>query len=95
MTLSTPRSDARLEARVTPDFKALVEKAASLSGYSSTKDFLIATMRPVAEEVVARHTKIHLTGDEGMAFIEALLNPPPANEALVRAMRLHDERVKA
>ncbi|MFA5263017.1 MAG: DUF1778 domain-containing protein [Opitutaceae bacterium] len=95
IALPTTREEARLEARVTSDFKALIEKAASLSGYSSVKDFIIATMSPVAEQVVERHTRIRLTQDEGKVFVEALLNPPRPNAKLLRAMQAHKKLVRA
>jgi uncharacterized protein (DUF1778 family) len=95
IVLPTPREEARLEARVTPDFKALIERAASLSGYSSVKDFIIATMSPVAEQVVERHSRLRLTRDEGKAFVEALLHPPRPSAKLLRAMQAHKKRVKA
>lgn len=95
IALPNSREEARLEARVTPDFKTLIEKAASLSGYSSVKDFIIATMSPVAEQVIERHSRIRLTHDEGKAFVEALANPPRPNAKLLRAMQSHKKLVKA
>ena len=76
----------RLEARVSPEQKALIERAAQLQGRSIT-DFLVASAQQEAERVIHEHEVLVLTPRDSVAFVQALLNPPPPNEALRAAFR--------
>jgi uncharacterized protein (DUF1778 family) len=83
----------RLEARITADQKALLQRAAALQG-SSLSDFVINGALQAAEEVIRSHTLITLSADESRAFVDALLNPLPPNDALraaVEQYRLNTE----
>ncbi len=78
----------RLEARITPEQKALFQRAADLSGRSLT-DFIIGSLQAAAEETIRSHQIIRLTAEESAAFADALLNPPPPNEQLQDAFKRH------
>ncbi len=78
----------RLEARITPEQKALFQRAADLSGRSLT-DFIIGSLQAAAEETIRSHQIIRLTAEESAAFVDALLNPPPPNEPLQDAFKRH------
>jgi uncharacterized protein (DUF1778 family) len=75
---------ARLEARVSPEIKALWQKAADLEGRTLT-DFVIASVQAVTCKVIEQHQRLKLDIDDSEAFVNALLNPTPANEALKAA----------
>jgi uncharacterized protein (DUF1778 family) len=77
---STAR-DSRLEFRLTSEEKAIIERAAALSG-SSTTDFVRSTMLAAAREVVRTHEVIELTEEGSRVFVEALIDPPEPNEHL-------------
>lgn len=77
---STAR-DSRLEVRVASDEKAIIERAAALSG-SNTTDFVRSTMLAAAKEAVRRHEVIELTAEGSRVFVEALIDPPEPNEHL-------------
>lgn len=79
-----PTSMARLEARVSPETKALLQKAADLEGRSLT-DFIVTTAQAEAYRVIERHQTLKLTIEDSEAFIDALLNPPKPNAALQAA----------
>lgn len=71
----------RLEARVTPEVKALIQRAADLTGRGLT-DFLVSSARTAAEETIRTHEVIRLSARDSAAFVEAFLNPPEPNEKL-------------
>ncbi len=79
----------RLEARVTPEQKALFEQAASLQGCSLT-DFIVRSAQAAAEETL-RSQQIVLSARDSALLVEALLNPPEPNEHLRAAFRRHHE----
>jgi uncharacterized protein (DUF1778 family) len=74
----------RLEARLTAEQKALLQRAAALQG-SSLSDFVINGALQAAERVIYAHTLIALNADDSRHFVEALLNPPTPHERLQRA----------
>lgn len=75
---------ARLEARVSPETKALLQKAADLEGRSLT-DFVVASLQAEAYRVIERHQTLKLSLEDSDAFVGALLNPPQPNDALKEA----------
>ena len=68
------RRAERLEARVTAEQKALIERAAALEGRSIT-DFVLTSVQDAAKRAIAEHEVIQLSVRDSQAFIEALLNP--------------------
>jgi uncharacterized protein (DUF1778 family) len=88
---NTPQAMARLEARINPDIKALWQKAADLEGVTLT-DFVIASVQAAACKIVEQHRTLKLSLEDSEAFVEALLNPPRPNDALVAAA-LHYKQV--
>lgn len=72
---------SRLELRVAPDEKALIDKAAALTG-SSTTDFVRSTMLGAARETVRRQEVIELTTEGSRLFVDAIIDPPEPNERL-------------
>ncbi|BAZ14451.1 hypothetical protein NIES4071_62950 [Calothrix sp. NIES-4071] len=83
---NTPKAMARLEARVNPEIKALWQKAADLEGVTLT-DFVIASVQAAACKTIEQHQTLKLSMEDSQAFVEALLNPPQASDALVAAAK--------
>ncbi|NJL43540.1 MAG: DUF1778 domain-containing protein [Pseudanabaena sp. RU_4_16] len=79
-----PKSMARLEARISPETKALLQKAADLEGRTLT-DFVIASVQAEAYRVITKHQTFQLSIEDSEAFVDALLNPPKPNGALKAA----------
>ena len=77
-------SMARLEARVSPETKALLQKAADLEGRTLT-DFIVATVQAEAYRVIEQHQTLQLSFEDSKAFVDALSNPPKPNGALKAA----------
>lgn len=89
-TANRSKSVARLEARVSPEIKALWQKAADLEGRTLT-DFVIASVQAAACEVIEQHQTLKLSVEDSKAFVDALLNPPNPNAALKAAASRYKE----
>ena len=86
-TTASPRRE-RLEARITPEQKALFQRAAALSGQTLT-EFVVETLEAAAEETVRTREVIKLSPRDSILFVETLLNPPGPNDALRAAFERH------
>jgi uncharacterized protein (DUF1778 family) len=89
---SNVKNTTRLEARISPETKAIVQKAADLEGRTLT-DFVIATVLTEARKVIAQHQTLTLSLEDSQAFVEALLNPPEPNQTLISAGLRYKEMV--
>ena len=65
---------ARLEARITPDQKALFERAAALSG-RTLSEFVVNSAQETAARMVREQEVMTLGGRDRKAFVAALLKP--------------------
>ncbi len=81
---------ARLEARISPDTKALLQKAADLEGRTLT-DFVIASVQREAYRVIEQHQRLKLNIEDSEAFADALINPPEPNRSLKVAALRHQQ----
>ena len=87
------RKSDRLVARLTPEDKALLERAAGMEG-RSVAAFVVSHVRAAAEKVVRENEVIRLTAGESRRFVAALLAPPrPATKRMQKALALHRETV--
>ena len=82
----------RLEARISIDQKALLERAAELQGRTLT-DFVLASVHEAAVRTIREMELIHLTAAESRAFADALLAVRKPSEAMRRAARRHREMI--
>ena len=82
-TIPKPR-DARLEARISAEQKARLQRAAALSG-RTLSEFVVASAQEAATRVIQAHEGIRLGRAEQVAFVNALLKPPAASARLRRA----------
>ena len=83
-------SAATLSLRVRTDQKRLMERAAGIKGKSLT-DFVVGAATARAVQVVQEHRVWVLSEQAFDAFVAALDDPPPPNEALRRAMARYRE----
>ena len=75
---------ARLEARISVEQKTVLQQAAALSG-RTLSEFVVASAREAASRIIEEHETIRLGRIEQIAFVNALLKPPPANASLRKA----------
>lgn len=91
--MATPirqKSMARLEARVSSEVKALLQRAADLEGRTLT-DFVVASVQAEAYRVIEQHQKLKLSVEDSEAFVDALLHPQQPNEVLKAAALRHKQ----
>ena len=74
------RKEERLEARISPAQKDLIERAAALRGTSVT-EFVVASAQEAATTTIKDFDVLHLRDQAREVFINAVLNPPAPNEA--------------
>jgi len=91
---TSSKSMARLEARVSPEVKALWQKAADLEGRTLT-DFVIASVQQAAYTVIEQHQMLKLSLEDSAAFVDALMNPPQPNQALKAAAKRYKKVIGA
>jgi len=84
--------DSRLDLRVAKNEKDAIERAAALSG-SSTTDFVRSTMLAAAERAVRAHQVLALTSEGAAAFVDAITNPPEPNDNL-RALAREAQEIR-
>jgi uncharacterized protein (DUF1778 family) len=84
------RKSGRLEARVTPEMKEMFQEAADLEGLSLT-DFYVRSVREAAQRVLREREIIELSQRDRVAFVNALLNPPPPSARLQSAAQRYKQ----
>jgi uncharacterized protein (DUF1778 family) len=88
MATGTPQKAERLEARLTPEQKDLLQQAAALEGTSVT-DFVVRSACQAAAQSIHDHSRLVLTVRESRDFVETLLNPPAPSDTLRAAAERH------
>jgi uncharacterized protein (DUF1778 family) len=81
MALANSQKPERLEARLTPEQKELLQHAAALEGTSVT-DFVVRIACQAAAQSIRDHSRLVLTVRESRDFVETLLNPPAPSDTL-------------
>lgn len=83
--MSTTKED-RLQIRVGPADKALLERAAAAS-HLNVSAFVVQAAASRAEEVLAERSSLRLSAQASAAFTEALERPAEVNDRLAKALR--------
>lgn len=78
--------EQRLQIRVDPADKALLERAAAAS-HLNVSAFVVQAAAAKAEEILAERSSIRLSPDAAIAFSEALEQPAQVNDRLAHALR--------
>ena len=92
MTATSEKAE-RVHCRVTPQNKAILKKAAALSGQDLTSFITAATVER-AIEVIEKHKRIMLSARDAEVLLEALENPPEPSEALKSAAARYKAKYK-
>lgn len=80
----SPRASARIDARLTPEQKDVIQHAADLES-RSISDFVVENAYEAAKQVIHEHDTILLSIQESRRFAELLLNPPAPSERMLAA----------
>lgn len=78
------RKEERLEARVTPEQKRLIERAAELRGTTVT-EFVVVSAQQAAATTIRDFETLALRDEAREVFVRAVLHPPAPNAAARRA----------
>jgi len=78
--------EQRLQIRVDPADKALLERAAAAS-HLNVSAFVVQAAAAKAEEILAERSSIRLSPQAAAVFTEALERPAEVNDRLARALR--------
>ena len=81
-----PPASARLDVRLTPAHKELIELAAAARGVTVSA-FVVGTLVAEAEAAMTDRTLRSLDARDAKALLGLLANPPAPSEALKRAAR--------
>jgi len=87
------RKQERLEARVTPAQKRLIERAAALRGTSVT-EFVVASAQQAATNAIREFDVLHLRDKAREVFIHAVLHPPAPSDTARAAAERYRKRVR-
>jgi len=82
---ATATKSLRTEARLRPDQKRRIERAASLRGLS-VSDFIVQHADQAAKDIIQEETMWKLSERDYKAFMESILHPPEPNSYLKAAM---------
>jgi uncharacterized protein (DUF1778 family) len=80
-----PVKDERLQIRVDPQRKQLLERAADAT-HQNLSSFVLQAAAQHAEEVLAERASIQLSPQAAQAFSDALAQPAAVNERLAAAL---------
>jgi len=86
------RKEQRLEARVTPVQKRLIERAATLRGTTVT-EFVVANAQEAAANTIKDFEVLHLRDKAREVFVNAILNPPAPTDAARAAAERYKDRM--
>ena len=82
----------RLEARITPAQKRLIERAARLRGTSVT-DFVVLSAQQAATEAIQDFEVLTLRGRDQEIFVNAIWNPPGPSATMKAAAARDQQRM--
>jgi uncharacterized protein (DUF1778 family) len=88
----TSLKSARIETRVSPEQKELIERAAAYSG-RTVSDFVVAHVEMAAKKVIDEQERLHLDQAQSRALVDALLAGKNPNKKLKLAMEAYRKRV--
>lgn len=80
--MTKPKKTARLEVRVTEDYKRNIETAAYLRGQNMT-EYALDVLTEASSRTIRQHQLLELSKNDLNSFVDALLNPAvPTEQAL-------------
>jgi uncharacterized protein (DUF1778 family) len=88
---SSAMNPTRLDIRLRPDTKNLIQQAAQLRNETLTQ-FVVSTLSEAAEKVVAAHERTVLSDQDRNLFLKLLDAPPEPNSALKSAAKRYRKR---
>lgn len=90
--INQPVKSERLEARISPELKARLQKAVELRG-SSLSEFVSRSIEEAANEVIRDHQMLTLSSQDSLFFMNAIVNPSKPNRRLKSAYARYKKEV--
>ncbi|CAK0779822.1 conserved hypothetical protein [Gammaproteobacteria bacterium] len=84
------QGSGRLQMRVSPERRELLERAASLTGRNLT-DFVLDSAEQVAVRTIEERQVLRLTKEDTDFMVAMFLNPPDPSDRLRQAVKCHQE----
>jgi len=89
--VATALRTQRTEARLLPEQKKRIERAASIKGVSLS-DFIVQHADEAAIKTIQSHTSWTLEDRDRDVFVQALLNPPEPSQRMKAAVKQYKLR---
>lgn len=83
--------NARLDFRISPEQKALIERAAAAQGQTITS-FAVSVLVRAANEMIQKDTERELSERDSQVFLDMLSAPSKPNAALKAAAEKYNRR---
>lgn len=93
-TANTPSKSARIETRVSPEQKELIERAAAYGG-RSVSEFILTHVEVAAAKVIAEHERLQLDQQQSRTLVTALLSAKNPNKKLKNAVENYRIQVES
>lgn len=88
--MSLKHKESRIDVRVRPEQKELLERAASIKGMSLSA-YLLSNSLEKAKVEIEKHQKLVLSDRDRDLFIALMSEPPKPNQALKEAMAKYQQ----
>lgn len=88
------RKQERLEARIAPSQKRLIERAAELRGTTLT-EFVVLSAQEAAVKTINEFEVLNLRDKAREVFVQAILNPASPNDAARAAAERYRQHIGA
>lgn len=92
MSKATDTKQERINLRLKPAAKQVLERAASFEG-RTVSNFILTSAMAQAERTIQEHEVMRLNARDSEAFFKALSRPVRLNSKLLAALEEHDRRV--
>lgn len=88
-------SNDRIDIRINSAQKELIKIASELKGFKSVSEFVVYCVSNEATKIISANSKILNTLEDKALFLEAILNPPKANNSLKKAQLEYKNFIEA
>ncbi|MDX6187734.1 DUF1778 domain-containing protein [Flavobacterium sp. Fl-318] len=79
----------RIDVRISKEHKELIKHASVLRGFKNLSEFVIYCVNTEANRIIKENETVLKTIEDKKIFIDAIINPPKANDKLKRAQANH------
>lgn len=85
----------RIDVRISREQKELIKYASVLRGFKNLSEFIVFCINAEANKIIKENEIVIQTYEDKKIFMDAILNPPRANDKLKRAQLNHAKFIKA